>query len=142
MRKTTQKLKKYFHDVIKIKTSPHSIAFGFALGSFIAILPTPGFSVLVGLVLIFLFKSISKLSMFVSFAFWNPIFQIPIYLLSWRIGNFMFRNESVESYSFVLLDQFFYYTRRYLIGNFIIAVAISVSSYYIIRFAAEKYQKK
>ena len=136
------KFKKYFNDVIEIKTSPHSIALGFAIGSFIAILPTPGFNVLIVLLLIFLYKNISKLSAFAALAFWNPIVKIPIYMMSWRIGDFIFRNDIIVEFKLTLMDQIFRYTRRYLIGNLIIAIFISIISYYLVKFIAMKYQNR
>ena len=38
------RIKHHFAEVIRLKTSGHAIALGFAVGSFISILPTPGFS--------------------------------------------------------------------------------------------------
>lgn len=41
-----EKIMHHFHEALRIKKSPHSIALGFGIGTFIGILPTPGFGVL------------------------------------------------------------------------------------------------
>ena len=59
-------LRRHFIEVLRAKTSGHSVAFGFALGSFIAISPTPGFSILLGIAMVAIFKKLNKLSLFFS----------------------------------------------------------------------------
>ena len=54
--KNSKKIREHFSEVIKIKRSPHSIALGFAVGTFLAILPTPGFSILLGLLIVLIYQ--------------------------------------------------------------------------------------
>ena len=42
LKKILSKLKNHFKEVIKLKEDPKSIALGFGIGTFIAILPTLG----------------------------------------------------------------------------------------------------
>ena len=63
MKNFKEKFKKRLEEVLEIKTSPHSIAAGFAIGTFIAILPTFGLGLFIGIILLFIFKRISKISM-------------------------------------------------------------------------------
>src|SRR5690606_31228748 len=98
--------------------SNKQLALGFALGTFIAVLPTPGFGVLIGIFLVFLFKRINKYTMLFSFAVWNPLFLTPIYLLSYKIGSWLFNpeiNTGQEAQSF--LSQALVYCKTYLFGN-------------------------
>jgi uncharacterized protein (DUF2062 family) len=132
-------LKSYWHDVISIKTSPHSIAIGFAVGTFISILPTPGFNILLGLLAVFVYKGISKISLFGSMAVWNPITLFPIYLASYRIGDFLYGSVPVVRYNVVILDQIYNLSRRFLVGNVLLAVVVSVVGYFIVRFIAVWY---
>ena len=63
MKKYYNKLKKHFmhhaHKAIKQKASPHSIALGFAIGSFIAIFPTffLGLLIIFGLMIFYWWQS-------------------------------------------------------------------------------------
>ena len=73
-----QKLK----EIAQIKDTPEAIALGFALGTFLAALPTPGFSIAVGIVTVAFWLRPSKLSMMVAFAIWNPLVLSPFYASS------------------------------------------------------------
>ena len=79
--------KEHVKRVIRIEESAHSIATGFAVGTMLALLPTFGLGIFIGLAVIIIFKKISKISMIASFAFWNPILLIPMYTLSYKIGE-------------------------------------------------------
>ena len=97
-------LKHHFHEIVKIKKSPQEIALGFAIGSFIVLLPTPGFSILIGLLIMLLFTRINKFSLFAAMAVWNPLTLVPIYWLSYRIGDILFGALPVIKYDVVILD--------------------------------------
>ncbi len=141
IRRFRSKLRKHFREVLKIKKTPQSIAMGFAIGTFLAILPTPGFSILLGFLLVLIFEKINKFSLIGAMAFWNPITLIPIYYISYHIGNFFMTDAPVVVYRFVLLNQLFRFTRRFLIGNLILAVFFSVLFYFIVFFLSKKYQE-
>ena len=142
MRKLTDKIKKHFRDVWEIKTSSHSIALGFAIGTLIAVLPTPGFGVLLGLFLVLIFKRINKFSLIVAFVFWNPFVLLPFYYLSYKIGNILFGSLPVIKYDVVILDQIYNFSRRFLVGNLLIAIFLSITSYFLIRFIVKVFRKK
>jgi uncharacterized protein len=137
-----EKIKHHFHEVLKTKTSPHSIALGFSIGTFIALLPTPGFNVLLGFLILLIFEKVNKFSLFAALAVWNPFTQIPIYFLSYKLGDFIFRAAPVRQYEVVLIDHLYQFTRRYLIGNLIIAVTLSLISYFIVKKIATNYKAK
>ena len=137
-----KKLSSYLSDVLSIKTSPNSVALGFAIGSFIAITPTPGFSVLIGLLIVFLFRNVSKLALFVALALWNPITVIPFHILSLKIGSILFGSFPVVEYKLSMLDQIFVFSRRYLIGNLVIASFVSIISYFVVLVAVKKIERK
>lgn len=142
VKKYLTRLKKHFKEVLRIKTTPFEIALGFSLGTFIAIFPTFGFGPLIGLVLVLIFKRISKVAMFLSFAIWNPLSLVPIYILGYKIGNFFFSELPIKTFKFLFLDNLYIFTRRVLVGNTILAFVISILSYFIIYFSVNYYQKK
>jgi len=48
-------------EFVGIKKSAHSIALGFAIGTFIGIMPTPGFGVLFALLVVLFYKEVNKI---------------------------------------------------------------------------------
>ena len=107
------KIKKHLEEVIKIKTSPHSIALGFAIGTFIAISPTFGLGIFIGLFIIFIFKKISKISLLIALAIWNPLTLLAVHPINYKIGNFILSNAPVKTYSSEILNKLFVYSVRY-----------------------------
>jgi uncharacterized protein (DUF2062 family) len=124
------KLKRHFVEVLRTKTSDRSVALGYALGTFIAILPTPGFNIFLGLIFVAIFKRINKLSVVVAMAIWNTATLIPIYWLSLEIGNMIFGDLPKVEFEIELLDQVFQYTLRFFVGNVIFSIPFSVFNYY------------
>ena len=141
-RKIKNKFKHHFHEVIRVKKSPHSIALGFSIGTLIAILPTFGLGALIGIIVILIFEKVNKFSLFIAFAVWNMLTLMPIYLLSYKIGEILFGTIPVYKFKIVLLNQAYNFTRRFLVGNFILAIVISVLSYFFVKKLAQVYQKK
>lgn len=141
IKKTKDKIKEHFKEVLETKTSAHSIALGVAIGTFIGIIPTPFFSVLLGVLIILIFKKTSKLGLFGSLAFWNPL-TIPFtYYLSYKIGNILFGNLPVIKYNVIILDQIYNFSRRFLVGNLIVAIGFSLLCYGLTYLIIKKYKK-
>ena len=136
------KIKKHFEEVIRIKTSPYSIALGFAVGTAIAVLPTFGLGVFIGLLVVLIFKKISKISMFAAFAVWNPLVLFSLYGLAYKMGDFLLTGIQSKTYSFWLWNQLFNYSRRFLIGNLILTILLTEASYVIVYYLAKRYYKK
>jgi len=136
------KLREHLKEILKIKKSPHSIALGFALGSFIAILPTFGFAVLIGIVLTFVYTKVNKFALFGSMALWNPLITVLLYPIGYKIGDFLFYDMPVTKINLTFMDTIYRYSLRFLIGNFILAISLSVMSYFIIKFIAIKFNEK
>jgi uncharacterized protein len=137
-----KKLREHFREVIEVKTTPHGIALGFAIGTVIAVLPTFGLGALVGLLIVLIFKRISKISLFLAFAFWNPLILIPLTGLSYFIGNFLLQGEPVIKFKIEIINYAFIYTRRFLVGNLIVSTTAAILSYFIVLFLVKKYKKK
>lgn len=142
LRKLELQLKEHFKEVIRVKTSAHSIALGFSIGTFIGILPTPGFNILLALLVLFIFERVNKISLFAGILIWNPITSIPIYVLSYKLGNILFSDLSIPLYNSGIVASFFSFSRRFLFGNILLALIISMTSYIIVRtFVAAHYRK-
>ncbi len=139
--KIKNKIKKHFEEVLRIKTSPHSIALGFAIGSAIALFPTFGLGGLIGLAIVLIFEKVSKLSLFAGLAFWNPLVLIPTYGLSYKIGAFLLKNAPSKTYNLWIFNQLFNYSRRFLLGNLILTITLTLLGYFIVLFLAKRYYR-
>jgi len=114
---------------------------GFAVGTFIAILPTFGLGIFIGLLVLLIFKKISKISMFISFAIWNPLVLILLYPLAHNIGNIILSPFPTTNFKFEILNQLFIYTGRFILGSLILATTVSIICYLILFYTIKKYQK-
>ena len=142
IKKLKNKIKQHLKKVIELKTSPHSIAMGFALGTLVAILPTFGLGIFIGLGLLLIFKKVSKVSMMISFAVWNPLVLALMYPLDYKVGEYILTDIPTKTYKIELLNQLFVYSRRFIVGGIINAIIISTICYVLVLYFAYKYQKK
>ncbi len=135
------KLRHHFDEVIKTKTTPESIALGFSLGTFLAIFPTPGFSILLGFILILIFEKISKLAMMGAFAIWNPVTLVPIYILSYNIGRVIGASLPPLAIRIDFINHAYNMSRSIIVGNIVLAVVLGIISYFIVKKIATRYQE-
>ncbi|MFH1607741.1 MAG: DUF2062 domain-containing protein [archaeon] len=141
MKKLKEKIKKHLKEVLEIKTSPSSIAIGFAIGSFFGIFPTLGVEYLIMFLVILIFKKVSKVAMVAGYVLFNPFITFPIHILSYAIGNYLFSDAPVVFMRFETLGTIITYTRRFIVGSFILATFISTISYFVIYYLTRRYQK-
>ena len=130
----------HFKEVARTKTSPRSIAFGFSLGTFISILPTTGFGFIIGLLIVALFKRISKYGLFLAMLIWNPITVAPVYVLSYQIGDWLVVKESGLPLDWI--EQFIAYSQTFMVGNILVNMPITIFSYFTIYYLVVFYQSK
>ena len=135
-------LGQHLSEVIRIKKSTHSIALGFSIGTFISILPTPGFSILIGLLILLIFKKVNKIAMLAAFVIWNPLVQAPIYLLSYKLGDLLLGAYPVVEYQLPFWYTVYHFSRRFFVGNLIIGVCLAITSYFLVKQLAQFYQRK
>ena len=137
-----RRAKEHFKDVATLKRSSRSLAFGFALGTFISVAPTFGLAPLIGILLVLIFKRISKLALFASFLIWNPfVLLFIIYPAGLGIGNVIL-SESSPTYNVGILNQVFAYSQMFLLGSIILALIASVISYFVVFLLIESYKKR
>jgi len=131
-------INKYLKELIEIKTSPNSIALGFAIGTFIAILPTFGLGLFLGFLVILIFPKVSKLALIAALLFWNVFILIPLYSFCYKIGNLLFHNQPYIEYNYHFLTTIINFTRRFLVANLILALFLSILCYLIVYFISKK----
>ena len=135
-------IKDHFIEIIHLQISPHSIASGFALGTFISVLPTPGFNIILGIIVTLIFSRINKFSLFGAILLWNPFTAAFIYPTSYAIGNNIFGTLPAVDYQLTFFDYLLRFSRRFIVGNLILASSTALASYGITRLAAEIIQHK
>lgn len=135
-------LVEHFKAVLALKTSPHSLAFGFSIATLISTLPTFGFGTLIGMGIVLVYKQISKVALFAGLAFWNPLFIIPVYSGAFWLGDWIFGEAPILVYEVGLLEQALGYTRRFLVGNIAIALVLSILGYCLVYAAAWFWQNR
>jgi uncharacterized protein (DUF2062 family) len=133
---------KRLNKIRTVKKSPNYIALGFALGTLLAILPTPGISIIFGIILLLIFPKISKISMVAAIAVWNPFVTAPIYALSYQIGDLFFRNHEVLRLELTFLNQAWHFSKRLLFGSSIIGLTASLLSFFMIRYSVLAYRNR
>lgn len=115
--------------------SPQSLALGVAVGTFWAILPTPGFSIALGITTYLIWKKVSKLGLLVAYAIWNPLVTAPIYSISYQLGN-LFYDKNIEiTYRITWFSKVLHFTQRFLLGAAIIAAICSFICYWLTIYA-------
>lgn len=98
---------------------------GFTIGTLIGILPTPSVGFLLGLLVILIFENVNKYSLFGALILWNLIILLPIYILSYEIGDFLFGELPVVEYDITIFDRIYYFSRSFLVGNLIVVYSFN-----------------
>ncbi|MGB3850944.1 MAG: DUF2062 domain-containing protein [Tunicatimonas sp.] len=134
--KVKQRIASFIQRLANENSTPHAIAIGFTLGTFIAILPTPGFGAFLALSLTLVFKNINRLAVVVSIAFWNPLILIPFYYVCYLLGSILL-DHPIQLEEVSLYQLLYQYTNAFLLGNIILACTTSMvaygSIYYLVR---------
>jgi len=125
------KLKRYTIAILTSDKSDFSIAFSYAFGTLIALLPTPGFSTAIGIGFIAVFKQLNKMAVLLSMLVWNGITIIPIYWLSFKLGKFISNTLPDVRVENEVLQQILLYFKQFALGNLALTIPISIASYFI-----------
>jgi len=140
LRKLRVKLKQHIRKVLQVKTSDHAIALGFAVGIYVSIIPTPGLNVLLGLLIVMVCKSISKISMLFALAIFNSFTLIPVYYLAYHLGDALLAPLPVVEFELEVYNIVYLFSRRFLLGNLLIASVIAPLAYYMVRVVLKRYR--
>ncbi len=116
-------------DILETDGSAEIVARSFAIGTFVALLPTFGFGFMAAVGLVLVVPVLHKPSVLGAFVVWNPLVQIPLYSLSIWIGTLLFSGLPVVSVDVVFLDHIYNFTRRVFIGNIIVTTTLTIVSY-------------
>ncbi len=118
------------------------VARGFGIGSFIALLPTPGLSMFIGLGVAALMKPASRPGILLALLIWNIWTLIPIFAASAWLGELIFSTEAKVYFHAEFLNQIVHFTRRMLVGNLIISIPLSFICYHFALRMIEKLRSR
>jgi len=127
------KLKRYWHEVLTSDKSDHIIAISYAIGTEIAIFPTPGFSTAIGFALLAIFKQLNKMAVLLSMLVWNALTVLPVYWASFKVGSFISSSIPPIDTRFEWLNTTILYFKQFVIGNLAVTIPISIISYFVAR---------
>lgn len=135
------KIKNHFLEILRIKTTPHEIALGFAIGTFIEILPAFfGLDYALAFIVVLIYPKISKVSLFGALLILNAIILYPIHALNYFLGNMIYAGEPIIYFNIVFWDNLINISRRFLVGSLITAPIFATMSYFIIKKLVMKFQ--
>ena len=117
--------------LLNAETSAQNQAMGFALGTFISLLPTPGVNMALTLLLASWFR-LHKATVLLSLAIWNVFVTAPFFALSYRLGNWLFPAPATASVTAQWQAQVISFVQGFLVGNLIIAGLVTAVSYTIV----------
>ena len=139
-------LRSTLRSVVQLQDSPHSIALGVAIGTFIGLTPTVGIQMLLVLSLAFLCRPLFQfnrvaavMAVYVS----NPLTIVPLYFAEYKLGTFFVQGDVITRARFeqllvgtdfssrwqVLLDLFIDVGWPLVIGTTIVSVCGGMMAY-------------
>ena len=117
--------------LLKAEASAQNQAMGFAVGTFISLLPTPGFNFALALLLASWFR-LHKATVLLSLAIWNVFVAAPFFALSYRLGEWLFPAPATASVTAQWQAQVISFVQGFLMGNLIVAGVVTAVSYTIV----------
>ncbi|WP_420631773.1 DUF2062 domain-containing protein [Candidatus Leptofilum sp.] len=117
--------------LLKAEASAQNQAMGFAVGTFISLLPTPGFNFALALLLASWFR-LHRATVMLSLAIWNVFVTAPLFALSYRLGNWLFPAPATVSVAEQWQAQVISFVQGFLVGNLIVAAVVTAVSYTIV----------
>lgn len=133
-------LKRNIIRIMVSKSSDHTIATSMAIGSFIAVFPTPGVSVFITLFVAAVFKKLNRVALALSQAIWNAFTVIPIYWLSLRAGKLIFTSDVIHEFKWEWLTLFIDFVKRLVIGNLFVSIPLAIVTYYLTLFGIKQFK--
>lgn len=122
--------------------SPAQLAQGFALGTFISILPTPGLNILLATALLGMFKELNRMALFAALTFWNTLVVAPLYALSSKLGALIFTARVLQEVGALPGSFLSPKVAHFVVGNVTLALVITAVSYLLVQTAVSLHQQR
>ena len=148
----------WIRKIVRLNDTPHSIALGAAIGTFVAFTPTVGIQMLVVLAVAGICKPFfrfNKLAGLIAVYISNPITTLPIYWFSYWVGSFFVPgNLTRERLATVLNYQGLMQWSKSMwsllieiggplvLGSVIVGIICALPTYPVVKWLAETLQKR
>ncbi len=131
---------------LRLQDSPKKIAWGMALGVFIAFTPTVPFHT-VGAIFLATYFGISPVAAFIGIQVCNPLTMAPIYVAAYKVGQFLlYRGAPLsfpETYTYKNLLHLLWQGGLALqVGGVIIGVPPAIASYVLTLWVVQRYRQR
>lgn len=136
------RLKQELQAMLQADASPQQLAKGFAVGTFISILPIPGLDFLLAALILALFKQMNKMAIFSAFAVWNTLVVAPLYMLCGKLGALVFALRPIMAFDLVFGTQLNETVKYFVVGNLMMAVSLTAVSYLLVKTAVAHQQNQ
>lgn len=132
------RVRREFTDALEEEHTDGEIAASFAVGIFVTAMPTGGLGLGLFVVLAYYLEWVSKTAIFASALVLNPLVKPVVYVASYWLGALAFGAEPIAVFDRPLLDAALAAIQLLLLGNLVIAVALSAVAYAVsLRIARE-----
>ena len=126
--------------------TPREIAASFALGTFVAVLPTGGTALVLFVILAHFFDRVSKLGLLVAVIVFNPVVKWSIYGASVGLGTWLLGPVPgvalSKSTPVALFSAAPNLVLRHLLGNIIFAVSLAAVGYILTLYVIRAYVQR
>ncbi len=133
-------LKQEFLAMMQTDASPQQLAKGFAVGTFISILPIPGLDFLLATLILAIFKQLNKMAIFAAFAVWNTLVVAPIYVLCGKLGALLFTLRPMLAFDLVFGTYVNETVKYFVVGNLVMTLTLTAVSYILVQTAVARHQ--
>lgn len=120
--------------------TPHEVAWAFALGTFISLLPTPGLNTVLVMGLAARWKQIHRPAIFTSLGVWNVFVASPLYAAGIKAGQWMLQAASIPIDNGQWGHSSWLVAGSLLTGNVAVALATAVLCYTAVKAFAARYK--
>ncbi len=122
--------------------TPHEVALSFAIGLFVTSMPTGGLGIGVLIALAYWRSWASKTAMFAAVVCMNPLVKPAVYVASFQLGSALLGSEQLVFVDHETIDTMFAIVQFLLVGNLLIAVALSTLSYLVVVHLTRSYRRR
>ncbi|GAB7017910.1 hypothetical protein JCM18750_07710 [Halostagnicola bangensis] len=122
--------------------SPHEVAVSFAIGLFVTSMPTGGLGLGLLAAMAYWQSWTSKTAMFGAVVCMNPFVKPAVYVASYQLGSMLLGSEQLVFVGHGTIDTAFALVQFLLVGNFLIALALSGLSYLIVLHLTRSYRRR
>lgn len=143
--------------VITLRDTPHSIALGTAVGTFIGLTPTVGIQMILVLTVAAILRPLvrfNRIAALIAVYISNPITTLPIYWFNYKLGTWfvagqvtyqeftqIFHYEGFSEWLRLLADLTYKLGWPLVIGSGIVALVFGVVAYFVIKPLVIAYQR-